>query len=305
MYIWVILAFFITTLFSYNLAYRTDIREVTVSPRAQSVASKVVIQHEAASRWVKDHSLGGDSRGDPMPQGNLQNDFTTREILVTDTTNELKPYLPFGYKPTAGPEYKSFVYCLDRRDLRSAAVDCNDEFSIAYLITYGCVAQKWVSLITGKPSKDLEFGISEAKKAGAEMGYVEVFPLVTTYGSPSARNADRIERLGLRRYVGKVYKGVVNADGKMEGTGGITLDGTLDDTYQEWGSGDYDQDYDPVFRRYFSDYYIMRGRAEPTPIPMFIGGADGKTVNSNDFYNTCVSNDRNCPFCLAYITSFR
>jgi hypothetical protein len=283
MYIWVILAFFITTLFSYNLSHRADIREITVSPRAQSVASKVVIQHEAASGWVRDRSLGGDTDAAGnmvLPPGNLENVFMPFGQRVREVPfGELGLYLPFGFREDRGPRYTSFLYCLDRRNL-SASIGCNDEFSTAYLITYGCVAQRWVSLVTGKPNKDLEFGISEAKATGAEMGYTEDFR--GPAGESLDDRANRIAtRLAIRRYEG-------GEDYNM---------------WDGWGSDDYDPNYHPGYGRYFGNFYIMRGRAEAVPIPMFISD-DATDHGGRSFHETCVA-DAGCLFCLAYITSFR
>ena len=49
MYIWVILATFVVALFSYNLSVRSDSRDLYVTPQAQAVISKLLIQHEAVT----------------------------------------------------------------------------------------------------------------------------------------------------------------------------------------------------------------------------------------------------------------
>lgn len=53
MYIWVLLATFITVLFSFNLSVRPDMKELYVDSQAATVASKLYVQHKAAEEYYK------------------------------------------------------------------------------------------------------------------------------------------------------------------------------------------------------------------------------------------------------------
>lgn len=50
MYIWIILAMFITALYSFNLHVRSDTHALYVEPQAQMFVSKIAVQHDTARR---------------------------------------------------------------------------------------------------------------------------------------------------------------------------------------------------------------------------------------------------------------
>ena len=168
MYVWVLLATFMAMLYGFNLSTRDDMETIYVVPQAESVVSKIVAQHKAAQKYIRDHQ--------PPDNGNSVVSFFPGKISM-DT---LQYYLPYGFKRTE--EYTSWVYCLDRTSANlSASIPCagggpsccSDSKSLPYLVTYGCIPLKWRNLITGKPSNNLLKAIETVVGIGNNFGYAD------------------------------------------------------------------------------------------------------------------------------------
>lgn len=172
MYIWVILATFITILYSFNLSTRADMRKLYVEPQAEAVVAKLVEQHRAAQKYVRDHM--------PPDNGSSTVSYHPGEVSFAN----LKPYLPYGFNGSqTNSEYTTLLYCLDRTsDKFSQAMTgctgsgpscCGDAKSITYLATFGCVPQKWRNIRTGRPNNDMLNAIQNIVGMGTDMGYAD------------------------------------------------------------------------------------------------------------------------------------
>ena len=172
MYVWVILATFITAIYAFNLSVRSDIRELYKVPQAEAVISKIVIQHRAAKKFMQDH----------MPPDNETDVVSYFPGRIS--YDNLKPYLPFGFNNgNADTEYHSTIYCLNKDSANlstevagcaaggSGVSCCADPKSAAYLITYGCIPSRWRNVFTGKPDNDLLNAIESVVGIGVSMGY--------------------------------------------------------------------------------------------------------------------------------------
>jgi len=147
MYIWVVLATFVTALFSYNLSVRPDARDLYLTPQAQVIVSKLLIQHEAASKVFKENykksknnrslidenqsnlnaeesqdSQSGESgdeaggtTGDSAQESSDAKMSFAYEIKSSNIT-DLQKYMPIeGFSPAAGEVSKAF--CVKSKDL--------------------------------------------------------------------------------------------------------------------------------------------------------------------------------------------
>lgn len=173
MYIWVVLATFITILYSFNLSTRADMRKIYVEPQAEAVVTKLVEQHRAAQKFIRDHM--------PPDNGTSAASYFPGEIRFS----ELKDYLPFGFN--SGLDISgntTLIYCLDKNSNKLGSVAsgcgggggvscCSGANSITYLATFGCVPQKWRNIKTGRPNNDMLNAIQNIVGMGTDMGYAD------------------------------------------------------------------------------------------------------------------------------------
>ena len=161
MYIWMVIAAFISMLYSFTLSYRADMRTVAVAPRAESTIDKIVLQHRALEKYADDHIF--------YTSGSRNVTFDQGEVPF----NDLVPYLPYGFNSGKDEsDYVSSVYCMDRESASfSMPLECTNYKAAAYLITYGCIDQRWRSLSGGKPNNDLVMAINKIVRSGTNFGY--------------------------------------------------------------------------------------------------------------------------------------
>lgn len=163
MYIWVVLATFIVALAAFNLPIRPDMRNVYVSPQAEAVVTKLYLQHKAAEDFVA---------ADAQTRGT----YVMGELLPDD----LSIYLPMGFELSADADTPvteqniSFLYCLDKNspNLAVSSPQCNGDYT-PYLISYGCIPERWKNIHNGKPNNDLIEALHNIMGYGGHVGYAE------------------------------------------------------------------------------------------------------------------------------------
>lgn len=182
MYVWVILAVFIVALHSFNLAVRSDMRSIYVEPQAESALTKLVLQHRAAKQYLT-YEIADKTK--PYPSGEIE-------------LEKLDPFMPSGFEL----EYEvrdeegeidedaevpvtqrniTRVYCLDSTSLDDGLSrkidDCRSENATNFLITYGCVPQRWMRIDANRPANDFLNAIKKVYASGSNFGYtVDVEP---------------------------------------------------------------------------------------------------------------------------------
>lgn len=167
MYVWMLLATFITILYAFNLSTREDMQNLYTVPQAESVVAKIVTQHRAAEEYIRDHQ--------PPNNGNTIVSYYPGEVKIDD----LEYYLPYGFD--RDDEYTTLIYCLDRNsnNLSSAIAGCpgttgsccSNPDAVTYLVTFGCIPTRWRNLITGKPDNNLLKAIDSVVGFGMDFGY--------------------------------------------------------------------------------------------------------------------------------------
>ena len=171
MYIWVILATFITILYSFNLAVRPDMRQIYVEPQAEAVVTKLVVQHRGAMKYIKYNTP-------PLNNKNAVS-YYPGEISFDDL--EEYGYLPYGFQPGG---YTTLMYCLKKSSSGlsqqiSASCPgnqpscCSNTDSINYLVMFGCVPNRWRDIKTGLPNTDLLNAMQNVVGSGIDFGYTE------------------------------------------------------------------------------------------------------------------------------------
>ena len=209
MYLWVIIATFIAALFAMSTSLRPDIKELYVEPQAQTVVTKLYVQHRAAMNYLSSRNRNDTSSGMGYRQGEL-------------TADMLQANLPYGFQQDSGfTRFTTWVYCLDKNRLESGDasalpssctaglppdggtggtgdgtgtgggdgsgsgdgsgdsgddssldVSCCSGSSVAvYLVTYGCVPSKWRDVRSGKPDAMLLGAMKTTTGYTHGMGY--------------------------------------------------------------------------------------------------------------------------------------
>ena len=182
MYVWVILAVFIVALHSFNLAVRSDMRAIYVEPQAESAITKLVLQHRAAREYLT-YEIANKNKAYPVGEVDLK---------------KLDPFMPSGFELNYEVRDEngeidedaevpltqrnvSKVYCLDATSMNDGLskkiADCRSENATNFLITYGCVPQRWMRIDSDRPSNDLLNAIRKVYASGSNFGYtVDVEP---------------------------------------------------------------------------------------------------------------------------------
>ncbi len=90
MYIWILLASFVTALFAFNLSVRPDSAKLYQESQADAVVTKLVRQHDAAEGWfkyVKKNIENGNSNVALYEQDNSEEDVTADDEISEDAEN--------------------------------------------------------------------------------------------------------------------------------------------------------------------------------------------------------------------------
>ena len=174
MYIWVILATFMVALYSFNLAYRADIRSVEVEPIARALISKMIIKQQAAGRYMRGNTPPFASTTDS--QGNKISSDTVTYSAGILTSQQLRPsegvtFLPYGYKDDG--TVTTEIYCVDKEN-HDSAKDCASQDARRYLITYGPIDARWINRKSGRPGNDLLSAMNNVMGNTITFGYTVI-----------------------------------------------------------------------------------------------------------------------------------
>ncbi|MFV0626717.1 MAG: hypothetical protein ACK5N8_05160 [Alphaproteobacteria bacterium] len=173
MYIWVVLATFMVAIYSFNLSVRADMKDIYASARIEPTITKLTAQHEAAKKYAYSHT--------PPSNGQAQVTYVPGEI----TFNDIKTYLPYGFKDNISTKtYRSLIYCLRKSDETGSSLlpgcssgnptgCCTGGNAQAFLITFGCIPQKFRNPYTKGYSVDFIKSLRDVSGYGADVGYVQ------------------------------------------------------------------------------------------------------------------------------------
>lgn len=282
MYLWLIIATFITAIYGFNLSVRSDMMSLYVEPQAQVVATKLYIQHKAAQKYLSKHRNDGP---------NYRPTYTTGEIRSAT----LRGYLPHGFNSNSGlTSYTTAVYCLDYTSstagndvtglpagcvpgsTASATNCCAAPGAKTYLISYGCVPSKWMDVQTGKPGAMLLNAMKDTYGFSNGFGYAVNATDFPNHAAIASLNTT----MGIITHGGSVITG-----------GTVTPDADADPSA-------------PVEEKTKAVGYYY-------PVPQYIIDNDLPGL-TNSFSSVCASGTAaggglvasKCDFCLVYMTPF-
>ena len=193
-------------LYSFNLSYRSDIREIELEPLARSLISKVLIKQQAGGQYIKAHTPPyakiTNEEGIPVSASSVT--YSPGVLSIEQFTPENGgSYLPYGF--VDDENVITEIYCID--EAGTSSVPCSEENSKPYLLTYTVLPQKWLSIKTGVPSNDFLNAMKDMVGDDPGFGY----PICLKYieGDSEEKKCDQ---LGLRSRTG-TYKIGYDEDG--------------------------------------------------------------------------------------------
>jgi hypothetical protein len=179
MYLWVIIATFITILYSFNISVRADLDRVHAETKAGVVVTKFFAQHNAVKDYL--NSQATDKIGQstvPYYPGDGCNITIEKDKGNTELKTLVTDYLPVGYAEDT--EITTKVFCLENGDPEAdqcvSGVDgscCSDEYTGIYVVSFRKIPSRWINKVTKMPNADVLGYMAKARGFGKSFGYTD------------------------------------------------------------------------------------------------------------------------------------
>lgn len=199
MYLWIVIATFITLLASFNLPVRPDMDRVFSETKAQVVITKFNALHNGVKDYFNSQapSKTGLTRVTYYP-GDGVNVIAAEEGLAAALTKEqIAPYLPFGYikdgetlddvaSLVGGGDIVSKVFCFAEGNTEEQCLSggdgscCSDrclEDGVCagiYVVSFTRMPTRWINKISNMPNADMLAALSKVRGYGKSIGYTLV-----------------------------------------------------------------------------------------------------------------------------------
>ncbi|MBQ8870915.1 MAG: hypothetical protein IJ019_06030 [Alphaproteobacteria bacterium] len=175
MYLWVVIATFITILYSFNLPIRADLDRAYAETKAGVVISKFHAQHNAVKDYFNSRARDkiGQSSVDYYPGDGVH----ISSGSGTDIGSEIGKYLPIGFSEDTSTISK--VYCLENGDRAASQCTsgerscCSDEYTGIYVVSYRELPSRWINKVTKMPNADILGFMGKARGFGKNFGYTD------------------------------------------------------------------------------------------------------------------------------------
>lgn len=177
MYLWVVIATFITILYSYNISVRSDLDRVHAETRASVAVAKFRAQHNAVKDYLNSQSMAktGQNSVTYYPGDGVHiKAGTGTEIEMSQIEN----YLPVGFSEDA--ETVTKVYCIEEGDPNSPNCDsgggpscCSNDYTGIYVVSYRQLPSRWINKITTLPNSDVIGAMAKGRGFGKVIGYTD------------------------------------------------------------------------------------------------------------------------------------
>ena len=189
MYLWIVIATFITLLYSYNIGLRADYDRVLAETKAQVVLTKFMAQHNAVKEYLNSQApeKTGETRVTYYP-GDGYNSTTGADLASdgseveggTNYKDMLANYLPYGYNPDE--ETVTKVFCIKDGEINGNGQQCvsggdgsccSDEFTGIYVVSFREIPSRWKNHVTKLPNADLIGAMTRVGGYGHFFGYLD------------------------------------------------------------------------------------------------------------------------------------
>lgn len=180
MYLWVVIATFITILYSYNLSVRPDMERVFAETKAGTIVTKFIVQHNGVKHYIQTNTPEDNTSVSYYPGTKLQVTATTAgSNVITKQDMDTADVLPPGF--SLDETMVSKVYCLNNDDNNTCTQSggasgpscCSDEDVSVYVVSYKRVPSKWVNKSNYMLNGDISRYISSLGGYGEKFGYVD------------------------------------------------------------------------------------------------------------------------------------
>lgn len=180
MYLWVIIATFITILYSFNISVRADLDRVHAETKAGVVVTKFFAQHNAVKDYLNSQATSkiGQSRVPYFPGDGYNSSTCVEGSEKCDLSSYVETYLPVGY--IEDTEVVTKVFCLENGDPEAEQCTsgvggscCSDEYTGIYVVSFRKIPSKWINKVTTMPNADVLGYMAKARGYGKSFGYTD------------------------------------------------------------------------------------------------------------------------------------
>lgn len=189
MYLWIVIATFVTLLYSYNLGVRADYDRALAETKAQVVLTKFLAQHNAVKEYLNEQATEktGMTRVPYYPGDGYNSttgaDFASDGSQVQNGINykiKVDKYLPFGYE--ADQETVTKVFCIKDGEINGNGPQCesagegsccSDPFTGIYVVSFRPIPSRWFNHTTNMPNADMIGAMSRVDGYGQFFGYLD------------------------------------------------------------------------------------------------------------------------------------
>ena len=176
MYLWVVIATFITILYSYNISVRSDLDRVHAETKASVTVAKFRAQHNAVKDYLETQSMArtGQTALTYYPGDGIHIKAGTGNELSAD----IEKFLPIGYSEDL--ETVTKFYCLEDGDGNNANCDsaggpscCGNDYTGIYVVSYRILPSRWINKVTTLPNADVIGAMAKTRGFGRVIGYTD------------------------------------------------------------------------------------------------------------------------------------
>lgn len=181
MYLWVVLATFISLLYGYNLTVRPDLDRVHAETKASVFIAKLRAQDNAFRTFLLTNpsavAPGLEFNGDDgiwqytekTSSGGQSSD--PQEADLIEMYGKVKNFTPMGFEPSN--DAQSRVYCLDDDGAWTtmAGTEACSSLSKVYLVSWRPINKRWMNRTLGVPNTDFMKALSQTTGYGDSLGY--------------------------------------------------------------------------------------------------------------------------------------
>lgn len=199
MYLWVVLATFISVLLSYNLSVRPDMDRAFAEAKASVVVAKFKALHNGVKDYLNSQSpeKTGQARVTYYPGTGVNISSQEGSQASSLTIDDIRGYLPIGYAKsdetlndianiTGGGKIVSKVFCFNEGETdvqctSSADGSCcsnhcieDDSCSSIYVASFTQMPTRWINKISNLPNADMMGALTHMYGYGKDIGYTSV-----------------------------------------------------------------------------------------------------------------------------------
>lgn len=199
MYLWVVLATFITVLLSYNLSVRPDMDRAFAETKASVVIAKFKALHNGVKDYLNSQApeKTGQARVTYYPGTGVNVSTPEGSQASSLTVDDIRNYLPVGYikadetlddiaNITGGGKIVSKVFCFDEGETSiqcTSGVDgsccsneciTDDNCSSIYVVSFTQMPTRWINKISNMPNADMMGALTHIRGYGKDIGYTDI-----------------------------------------------------------------------------------------------------------------------------------